>query len=86
MRIMLEDFRVRNVRGRARCFWIQGQVERANQTIKWMIGSLLLCADILGEWKVVREEATYSYNIMRHSTTGNKSFNFLMLTNTRIND
>ncbi|KAF9763697.1 Retrovirus-related Pol polyprotein from transposon [Nosema granulosis] len=68
---MLQEFDVRHVRGRARCPWIQGQVERANQTIKWMIGSMLMSLDLTGKWYSVREEATYAYNTMRHSTTGN---------------
>lgn len=33
MRSMLEEFQVRHIRSRTHCPWIQGQVERANQTI-----------------------------------------------------
>ncbi|KAF9750345.1 Pro-Pol polyprotein, partial [Nosema granulosis] len=69
MRSLLENFDVRHVRGRARCPWIQGQVERANQTIKWMIGSMLMSLDMLGKWTMLREDATHAYNTMRHSTT-----------------
>ncbi|KAF9748558.1 Gag-Pol polyprotein, partial [Nosema granulosis] len=64
MKFMLEEFNVRHVRGRARCPWIQGQVERANQTIKWMIGSRLLTLNTPGRWISVRESSTYSYNHM----------------------
>ncbi|KAG0438249.1 Pol polyprotein [Dictyocoela muelleri] len=74
MTFMLEEFQVRHVRGRARCPWIQGQVERANQTIKWSIGSRLLSLNTPGKWTNVREPATYTYNHMRHSTTSNTPF------------
>lgn len=74
MRDMLETFNVRHVRGRARCPWIQGQVERANQTIKWMIGSKLLSLNTPGKWSQVREDVTHAYNNMRHSTTANTPF------------
>lgn len=42
---MLEEFNLRHVRGRARCPWIQWQVESANPAIKWMIGSMLMTTD-----------------------------------------
>lgn len=74
---MLSEFEVRHVRGRARCPWIQGQVERANQTIKWMIASMLLTLELPGKWNTIREDATYSYNMMRHSTTGNSPFTLM---------
>ncbi|KAF9762396.1 hypothetical protein NGRA_2042 [Nosema granulosis] len=74
MTLMLEEFQVRHVRGRARCQWIQGQVERANQTIKWMIGSRLLSLNTPGKWTNVKESATYSYNHMRHGKTFNTPF------------
>ncbi|KAG0442285.1 hypothetical protein DMUE_0387 [Dictyocoela muelleri] len=64
MREMLEDFNVRHVKIRARCPWIQGQVIIANQTIKWMIGSMLMTLNTPGKWTLVRENATYSYNTM----------------------
>ncbi|KAF9761419.1 Pro-Pol polyprotein [Nosema granulosis] len=74
MTLMLEEFQVRHVRGRARCPRIQGQVERANQTIKWMFGSRLLSLNTPGKWTNVRESATHSYNHMRHGTTSNIPF------------
>lgn len=75
---MLDEFEVRHVRGRARCPWIQGQVERANQTIKWAIASMLMSLELPGKWSCVREDATYSYNMIRHSTTGNSPFNLFL--------
>ncbi|KAG0437755.1 hypothetical protein DMUE_3502 [Dictyocoela muelleri] len=67
---MREDINVRHVKRRAKCQWIQGQVERANQTNKWMIGSMLMTLNTPGKWTLVIENATYSYNTMRDSTTG----------------
>lgn len=75
---MLDEFEVRHVRGRARCPWIQGQVERANQTIKWAIASMLMSLELPGKWSCVREDATYSYNMIRHFTTGNSPFNLFL--------
>lgn len=71
---MLAEFNTRHIRGRARCPWIQGQVERANQTIKWMIGSMLMSMNIIGRWTTLREDATYAYNTLRHSTTSKTPF------------
>ena len=39
---MLCAFDVRHDICSAKCFWIQGQVERADQIIKWIIGSMLI--------------------------------------------
>ncbi|KAG0432323.1 Pro-Pol polyprotein [Dictyocoela muelleri] len=77
MRDMLTEFDVRHVKGRARCPWIQRQVERANQTIKWMIGSMLMTLNAPGKWTLVREDANYYYNTMRHSTTSKTSFTLM---------
>ncbi|KAF9760564.1 hypothetical protein NGRA_3126 [Nosema granulosis] len=55
---MLHQFEVRHVRVSARCPWIQGQVERPNQPIKWKMGSMLMSLNIPGRWTAVREEAT----------------------------
>ena len=65
---MLSDYNVRHVRGRARSPWRQGQVENSNQTIKWMIGSMLMSTDQPGKWMRVREDATNAYISVRYST------------------
>lgn len=74
---MLDEFNVMHVRRRARCPWIQGQVERANQTIKWNLASNLRSLDLPGRWTIIREDATYSYNMTRHSTISNTPFNLM---------
>lgn len=71
---MLDEFKIINVRRRARCPWSQGQIERANQTIKWMIVSMLLSLEMPGKCTSIREDATCSYNMVFHATTDNFLF------------
>ncbi|KAG0436116.1 SCAN domain-containing protein 3 [Dictyocoela muelleri] len=66
---LCRKYEIRHVRGRSRCPWIQGQVERCNQTIKWMIASTLITRGIMGQGNKVREEITWVYNNLRHATT-----------------
>ncbi|XP_029657391.1 KRAB-A domain-containing protein 2-like [Octopus sinensis] len=66
---LCEEFGIRHVRGRARCPWIQGQVERLNQTLKWMLSSTLLTNGNGFRWIDILENITYAYNTRIHSTT-----------------
>ena len=38
---------------------------------------MLMSSEQPGKWTVVREKATYSYNMLRHSTTGNTPFKLM---------
>lgn len=74
IRSMVVEFQVRHIRGRPRCPWIQYQVERANKTIKWIIGSTLLSLNAPVKWCEIRQSATYLYNHIRHFTTSDTPF------------
>lgn len=50
------------VRGRARCPWIQGQVECLNQTLKFMISSKLFSENLNFCWSSIYSEIIYWYN------------------------
>ncbi|WUR04298.1 putative integrase-like protein [Vairimorpha necatrix] len=76
---LCQKYEIRHVRGRARCSWIQGQKERCNQIIKWMIASTLRTKNTLGQWTKVREEVTWSYNNLRHSTTRQTPFSLIIM-------
>lgn len=66
---MCEEFNVRIVHGRARCPWIQGQVERVNGTLKHMISSLVIGSRPQLRWIDVLDGVVYRYNNNIHSTT-----------------
>ncbi|KAF9762360.1 hypothetical protein NGRA_2078 [Nosema granulosis] len=49
-------------------------MKRDNQTIKCMIGSMLMTLNAPSKWKFAREDATCTYNTMRHSPTSTTPF------------
>ncbi|KAG0441836.1 Gag-Pol polyprotein, partial [Dictyocoela muelleri] len=69
MRDLCSKHDVRHVRGRARCPWVQGQVERLNQTLKFMISSRCYSDNLNFSWSCIHLEITYWYNQMIHGTT-----------------
>ncbi|KAG0441254.1 hypothetical protein DMUE_1190 [Dictyocoela muelleri] len=60
---------VMHVRGRAKCPWVQGQVGRLYQTLKFMISSRCYSDNLNFSWSSIHLEITYWYNQMIHSTT-----------------
>ncbi|KAF7698577.1 Pol polyprotein [Cucumispora dikerogammari] len=66
---LCEEFRIRHVRSRARCPWVQGQVERLNKTIKFSIFSLCQSLNIPGQWIKDYKKVIYKYNNIIHATT-----------------
>ncbi|KAG0428928.1 KRAB-A domain-containing protein 2, partial [Dictyocoela muelleri] len=77
MNAICEKYNIRHVRGRARCPWVQGQVERLNQTLKFSISSTCFSLNIPGRWTRVYEEVTYSYNCFLHETTRHSPFELM---------
>ena len=73
------EFNIRHVKGRERCPRIQGQAERCNQALKYMIRSTLRTKGMEGKWTEVRERITYSYNNLRHSTTAQMPTNLVLV-------
>lgn len=66
------------VHGRARCPWVQGQVERVNGTLKGMISSMVVNVKDPFQWTNVLEDIGYRYNCDIHSTTQNSPFKLFL--------
>ena len=77
MTSLLERFSVRHVRGRARCPWIQGQVERLNQTLKYSISATCFSENLNFRWVDIHHRITSCYNRMIHTTTRHLPFNIM---------
>ncbi|XP_029653938.1 KRAB-A domain-containing protein 2-like [Octopus sinensis] len=74
---MCNAFNIKHVRGRARCPWVQGQVERLNQTLKNMLSSTGISRGNNYNWCGILREITSAYNNMVHSTTKNTPFRLM---------
>ena len=66
---LCQEIEMRNVRERARCPWIRGQVERLNQTLKYMISSTCNSENIPFQCIKIYENLTFAYNDAIHGTT-----------------
>ena len=69
---------VKHVFRRVRCPWIQGQVERCNQTFKRTNSKTCSRNGIPGKWTLVLDEATYDHNNSLHSKTKFKTFDLML--------
>ncbi|KAG0441975.1 hypothetical protein DMUE_0646 [Dictyocoela muelleri] len=69
MKELTTEFIIRYARVRVRCPWIQGQVERLNQTLKLLISSSLISLNFGSCWSKIVEKFTFIYNSVMHSAT-----------------
>lgn len=63
------EFNIIQKFGRARAPWIQGQVERFNQSIKRWLSSSSASNGELGKWVTCLDKIVFQYNNTPHSTT-----------------
>jgi transposase InsO family protein len=75
---MCEQFDIKSVHGRPRCPWVQGQVERLNGTLKFMLSTTADSEDIRYQWTKVLSKVVYTYNMVIHSTTKKRPFDLFM--------
>ena len=76
--IICLEFGTKQVHGRARAPWIQGQVERLNQSIKrWLSGTSDTSGD-LGNYENNLQKIIFNYNITNHETTKKRPFYIFM--------
>ncbi|KRH92879.1 putative transposable element [Pseudoloma neurophilia] len=60
---------IKKILGRARCPWIQGQVERFKQSIKRWLSSIGSTNYELGKWQICLNDVIFLNNNTVHSTT-----------------
>ena len=65
---------IKQVFGRPRCPWIQGQVERLNRTIKNSLSATSESTGVMGNWVDVLYSVVHTYNSVRHKTTNTTPF------------
>ena len=80
MNKLCEKFKVKHVFGRPRAPWIQGQLERFNQSVKRFYFAYLKVniftsrTQQFGRYVDIIHEINYKYNITKHETTKKKPF------------
>ncbi|XP_029655381.1 uncharacterized protein LOC115229103 [Octopus sinensis] len=74
---LCDEYKIKHVRGRARCPWVQGQVERLNQSLKYMLSSTCLSENLDYKWISIIDRITSSYNSTVHSTTSFAPFRIM---------
>ena len=78
LNIVCEFLEIKQIFGRARCPWIQGQVERLNQSIKRWISKTSRGNGEFGTYSNCLERVLYNYNSSCHETTKKIPFELFM--------
>ena len=75
---MCAEFDIKALHGRPRCPWVQGQVERLNGTLKFMLSTTAYSENVSYQWIKVLSKVVYTYNKVVHSTTRKTPFDLFM--------